>query len=199
MKILLVYCHPVATSFAAALRDRILAALEAKGHQVELVDLYAEGFDPALSTMERIEYEEPPENREQVLGYAAQVKRCEGLLLVHPTWWYGMPAMLKGWFDRVWIPGVAFDIDPSGGISAAELGRIRKLAVVTTYGAPEWFNRFVMGDPARKVMARGLKRLLARGCGFSWNACYDMDRAGPDKLERFARRTVQRLERFFAS
>ena len=108
MRILIVYAHPRADSLAAALRDATKSALEARGHEVELRDLYAEGFQPAMSAEERGRHHDVPRNLDGIEDHVASLQRAEALVLVHPTWWYGMPAMLKGWFDRIWVPGVAF-------------------------------------------------------------------------------------------
>ena len=159
-------------------------------------DLYAEDFRPALSAQERRDYEDSPRNRLAIADEVAALEAAQGLLLVYPTWWYGMPAMLKGWFDRVWIPGVAFGLDPKRGISIHTLNRIERLMVVTTYGAPRWFIRFWMGDPGRKVVLRGLKPLLARRCRASWSALYAMDQATPAQRARFLDEVSRKLALF---
>lgn len=196
MKVLVVFSHPVAESFARSLLDRCVADLREAGHEVTVKDLYAEGFQPVLSAQERRTYEDVPDNRRAVAGEVAAVEAAQGLLLIYPTWWYGMPAMLKGWFDRVWIPGVAFGLAPQRGISIHTLSRIERLMVVTTYGAPRWFIRLWMGDPGRKVVLRGLKPLLARGCRSSWSALYGMDQATPEQRGRFLEEVSRKLALF---
>lgn len=196
MKVLAVFSHPVRESFARALLDRCVADLRGAGHEVTIKDLYAEGFQPALSAQERRDYEDVAADRQAVAAEVAALEETRGLLLVYPTWWYGMPAMLKGWFDRVWVPGVAFDLAPQRGISIHALGRIDRLMVVTTYGAPRWFIRLWMGDPGRKVVLRGLKPLLARGCRSSWSALYAMDQATPKQRGRFLENVSRKLVLF---
>jgi putative NADPH-quinone reductase len=197
MRLLVIYCHPCAESWAGAMKARLTEALAGDGHEITLVDLYGEGFAPAMPPAQRLAYDDPAGCRRGIEAHADRLAAAEGLLLVYPTWWYGMPAMLKGWFDRVWVTGIAFDVAPGGGISRAALGQVRRFAVVTSYGSPQWYIRVLVGDPGRKVAERGLRRLLAPGCGFSWNACYDMDRASPERLRRFAERAERRLRAFF--
>jgi hypothetical protein len=97
MRILAVYCHPLAGSYCAALRDRALQALRDGGHEVELLDLYAEGFDPVLSPQERSTYlADTAANLTAVQRHVDLLRWAEGLLFVFPTWFYGPPAMLKG-------------------------------------------------------------------------------------------------------
>lgn len=196
MNVLVVFCHPVRDSFARAVLDRCVGDLERAGHQVMVKDLYAEGFVPALSANERRDYENVGHNQEAVAGEVAALKAARGLLLIYPTWWYGMPAMLKGWFDRVWIPGVAFALDNQRGISIHMLSGMDRLMVVTTYGAPRWFIRLWMGDPGRKVVLRGLRPLLARGCKSSWSALYAMDQCTAERRGRFLEQVSRKLALF---
>jgi putative NADPH-quinone reductase len=196
VKILVVFCHPLRDSFAGAVLDRCVAELGRAGHEVAVKDLYREGFDPVLSAEERRAYEEAPRNRRPVAEEIVALQGVRGLLLVYPTWWYGMPAMLKGWFDRVWLPGVAFALDERRGISAHGLGGIERLMVVTTHGAPRWFIRLWMGDPGRRVVMRGFLPLLARNCRAAWAATYGMDSAGPRQLERFLETVSRKLAVF---
>ncbi len=108
MRVLVVYCHPKPDSFAAAMRDAVVDGLNQAGHEPQIVDLYAEDFDPRFGAHEHAAYENPNENGQGLERYTDQLRWADGLVFVFPTWWYDMPAMLKGWLDRVWLPGVAF-------------------------------------------------------------------------------------------
>jgi len=185
MRVLVVYCHPVAESFAAAAHRMVLEALAEAGHQVADADLYAENFDPAMSRQERLDYLNTARNERLVKRYDDQLVAAEAIVLVYPAWWYGMPAMLKGYFDRVWLPGVAFDVTPDGKVNTERLRHIRRIMVVTTYGASWWMVRLALGDPARKLIGRAIRALCARSCRVTWCVHYNMDRAEPEKLRRF--------------
>ena len=152
MKILLVFAHPGADSLNAAIRDRAIAALEKAGHDVDLCDLYAEGFDPVLTAEERASYFDTETNRARNAGYVERLFAAEGLVFVFPTWTLGPPAILKGFFDRVMVPGVSFRLDEQGGLHP-NLQHIRSLAAIVTYGRGRpilwWF-----GDPPRKTFTR---------------------------------------------
>ena len=185
MRVLVVYCHPVAESFAAAAHRTVLEALAEAGHQVADADLYAENFDPAMSRQERLDYLNTARNERLVKRYDDQLVAAEAIVLVYPAWWYGMPAMLKGYFDRVWLPGVAFDVTPDGKVNTERLRHIRRIMVVTTYGASWWMVRLALGDPARKLIGRAIRALCARSCRVTWCVHYNMDRAEPEQLRRF--------------
>jgi len=120
MRVLLIYAHPLSDSYAATLRDTVVAALRAGSHTVDLCDLYQEGFDPVLSAQERRDYRNTSENTRAVSRHVDRLRQAEGVVFVFPSWWYGMPAILKGYFDRVWVPGVAFDFWAPGNSTAAQ-------------------------------------------------------------------------------
>ncbi|MGI9126784.1 MAG: NAD(P)H-dependent oxidoreductase [Roseomonas sp.] len=190
MRVLLIHCHPRTESFSAALRDTARQALEAAGHQVECRDLYAEGFTPTLSSAEHRDYLDPSSHAPDVADHVASLQRAEALLLVYPTWWYGLPAMLKGWFDRIWTPGVAFKL--GDGAIEPLLTNITRIGVVTTYGSPLWLL-WVIGWPDKKLIKRGLKRLCARGCRVEWLMLTRMDQRTAPEGAAFLAKVKARL------
>lgn len=182
MRVLLIYCHPQHSSFCAALRDAATNALEGAGHTVAIRDLYAEAFNPVLSREERKRYYDQGSNIKGVESHVASLQSAEALLLVYPTWWFGMPSMLKGWLERVWLPGVAFQLGGSKVLQPL-LTNIRRIGVVTTYGSPRWLL-WVVGWPDWRLVKKGLRPLCAPDCRVEWLAltrmdtCTDKDRQG---------------------
>jgi putative NADPH-quinone reductase len=106
-----------------------------------------------------------------------------------------MPAMLKGYFDRVWLPGVAFDVTPDGRVLTERLQRLKRIVVVTTYGGSWWLECIALGNPARKIVSRAVRALCGRHCRVDWYAHYNMDSATPRQLSRFLRRVQAGLSR----
>jgi putative NADPH-quinone reductase len=196
VRVLVIFAHPRGDSFCAAAHATVLQALRSAGHEVDDLDLYAEGFDPVLSAGERAAYHTEGENLGGIGPYAARLRAAEALVICTPTWWYGMPAILKGYFDRVWVPGVAFSLAPAGRGLTGRLTQIRKLAVVTTYGSPRWFIALVMRDPGRRVLTTGLRRLLAPRAQVSYLALYGLDTASAARRGRFLARVGRRLAAF---
>ncbi|WP_372424095.1 NAD(P)H-dependent oxidoreductase [Salinarimonas chemoclinalis] len=194
MRVLLVYCHPVPESFNAAVRDRAVAALEAGGHAVDLLDLYAEGFDPVLSADERRAYHEAGVNEVPVAGHLARLKACEALIFVFPTWWYGPPAMLKGFVERVFVPHATFGMPQPGRPITRVLTNIRVLGAISTLGAPRWWWWF-MGMPGRRMLLTGLGVLCAKGCRTFWMGLHEMDSASAADRARYLDRVAARLTR----
>jgi NAD(P)H dehydrogenase (quinone) len=195
MRVLVVYCHPLEGSFTAAVRDRVLAGLAAAGHEARLLDLYAMGFDPVLSARGREEYHTAELNERDVAEHLAALRWCEALVFVHPTWWYGPPAMLKGWLDRVWVPHATFEMPKPMKPIGRVLTNIRLVAAVSTLGSPWWWWRFAMGEPGRRMLLRGLSALCAPGCRTRWLALHRMDSVGDAKRLAF----LARVERTFAA
>jgi putative NADPH-quinone reductase len=193
MRLLIIYCHPCAESFAAAIRDRACAALQAAGHTLRLRDLYAEGFDPVLSAEERRLYHTPGVNEAPVAEHLADLRWCEGLVLIFPTWWYGPPAMLKGWLDRVWVPHATFTMPTARAPIGRVLTHIRRLTVITTLGSPWWWWQLGMGAPGRRMVISGLRPLLHRRCRCQWLALHRMDSATDAARARFLRRVERAL------
>lgn len=188
MRVLVVYCHPVAESFCSSAHQTILQALADAGHEVTDVDLYAENFDPIMSRQERLDYLNTARNERLVKRYDDQLAGTAALVLVYPAWRYGMPAMLKGYFDRVWLPGVAFDVTSDGEVRTDRLQCLRRILVVTTYGGSWWMVRVALGDPARKIIGRAVRALCGHECRVTWCVHYNMDRAKPKQLRRFLER-----------
>jgi putative NADPH-quinone reductase len=183
-----VHCHPLADSYNHALFQAILTSLRSSGHEVVATDLYREGFEPAMSARERSSYFEAPYDASAVTAHTDLLRRADGILFCFPHWWFSMPAMLKGYFDRVWGTGIAFEHDLAGGRIKPLLTNVKVFGVVTSYGAPWWVTRFVVGDPGRKVLMRALKPMCGPRARSFYLAHYGMDRSTAASRQAFLER-----------
>ncbi len=182
MRILYLYCHPLPESFHAAIRAEALAGLAAAGHEVDLLDLYAEAFDPVLTADARRHYHDTTRNQAGLETYVARLQAAEALVVQFPTWCFGAPALLKGFFDRLLMPGVAFDLSDPENVRPA-LTNIRRIAGIVTYGRPRhmvWY----MADPPRKLVTRYI-RWLTGGAKAQYHALYHMNVADDARRRRF--------------
>ncbi|MEL6219174.1 MAG: NAD(P)H-dependent oxidoreductase [Pseudomonadota bacterium] len=195
MRLLVIYCHPDPESFNAALCSRVVEAARAAGHEVDLLDLYAEEFDPVMSCSERRGYHTIGSNQVPVAAHIERVQAAEGLIFVYPTWWYGQPAMLKGWLDRVLVPGVAFAMPEPNVPIRPLLTHIKLIGVVTTLGSPWWLWTMLMGAPGRKILLRGLRAICARGARTFWLGLHEMDTVSDRARTRFLDRVGRRIGR----
>ncbi|SFJ06387.1 NAD(P)H-dependent oxidoreductase [Celeribacter neptunius] len=192
---LVVYCHPRETSFNFGIKARVIERLEAAGVDYRLRDLYAEGFDPVLSAHDHEVYENVPENRALVERDCDDLLWCDSLIFVYPTWWYGLPAMLKGWLDRTMVSGVAFIMPQSDGEDIKPgLTHITKLGVFTTCGASRWLT-FMVGAPGKRTLMRGLRVILAKRCKTAFAAHYLMDSSTQASRAKHIERVSTRLDR----
>ncbi len=197
LRALVIHCHPDPASFTAAVRDRVLAQLAAAGAEVRMHDLYATGFAPVLSRAEWKGYLDSPANRVPVAGETEDLEWCDTLIFVYPTWWYGLPALLKGWLDRVLVPDLAFLMPKAQGETIRPgLTHISRLGVFTTCGASWWLTTLV-GAPGKRTLLRGVRYLCAPRCRTGFAAHYLMDSSTPqsrakhlEKVERTMRTLI---------
>jgi len=192
MRVLLIHAHPVEESYGNALYRQTLESLQKAGHDVDDCNLYAEGFDPVMSRHDRMVYHTYPDNLALVKPYVDRLQKAEGLVIVTPVWNFGWPAMLKGYFDRVWLPGITFEL--KGGILTRKL-HIEKVAVITTYGATRW-RAFLAGDPPRKLAKRVLRVQTNPARAVKFLAHYDMNNCTPETRTAFLEKVKREMERF---
>jgi NAD(P)H dehydrogenase (quinone) len=109
MKVLVVFDHPRRGSFSGALLDAFLEGLAEAGHEAEVADLYAEGFDPRMPLADEPDWDDDDKvYSEAVLAEQARIERNDAIAFLFPVWWWSLPAMTKGWIDRVWNNGWSY-------------------------------------------------------------------------------------------
>jgi NAD(P)H dehydrogenase (quinone) len=191
VRTLVVHCHPDPESFTAAVRDRAVDALRQGGDQIRLTDLYAVRFNPVLSAGEQSRHLEPGPDP-SVADHAADLQWCERLVLVYPTWWSGQPAMLKGWFDRVWVKEVAFDLPPDSNRIQRRLHNVRRIVAITTHGSSKFVNA-LEGEVGKRMMTRTLRAVCNPLVRTEWIALYGIDTASDADKAAFLDRVGRKL------
>lgn len=168
---LVVYAHPCPESFAAAVRARVVAGLDAAGHGVRLLDLYDDlhggAYDPGLALPER---------------HRHALSEAEALVLVHPTWWTSQPAILLAWLGQAVTHG---------------LGGVRTVVTVTTHGGSRVANR-VAGESGRRVVERAVRPRCADGAVHRRLALYGLDRSSERRRRVFLDRVERRVPELVA-
>ena len=168
---LIVYAHPVAESYTSAIRDRVCAGLDASGCGFDVLDLYSEEFDPCITAAELA----GEVRADRVIDdHLARMAAADTLVFVHPTWWGGQPAIVKGWLDRVLCRSSA---TPS-------LRRIRKLVVVSPHGSGRLRNA-AQGVPGKRITFRLLRARCHPMARSSFIGFYGNDTASPSDRTDF--------------
>lgn len=177
MKALIVYAHPEPTSFTAALKNAAVRAIEHTGHEAVVSDLYAEGFNPVagrhdfltVADPERFHYQTEQSFASRNRGFAPDITREQDrladaalVILVFPLWWGGVPAILKGWFDRVCAYGFAYA--DGKRFETGYLRDRRGLLAITTGGTPARFSSDGTYGEIRYVM-HGVRRCMLEYLG----------------------------------
>lgn len=192
MQALVVLAHPLSDSLCAHLAHQAIDALRASGATVDILDLYAEQFQPALTEAERRLHYLTPEPGPDIAALQQRLAAAEVLVLVFPTWWFSMPAILKGWFDRVWAPKFAFE---HGTPIKPLLTGLKSCLVVTTLGSPWWIDRVVMRQPLRRVLKTGLIFACAPQARFDMLSFHAAETADATQVETFVGRLKKAIGR----
>ncbi|MFK7889804.1 MAG: NAD(P)H-dependent oxidoreductase [Granulosicoccus sp.] len=185
---LVLYAHPCSDSFNAAVYEVVLQTLADRGWQIDSCDLNAEGFSPVLTEQERHGYHEEPANIQPVNDYVERLRAADTLIIVYPVWNFGFPAILKGFFDRVFLPGVSFHLE--NGCIRPGLTNIRTLAACCTYGGNR-FRAMLNADPPRKCFTRAIWYACGRP-KTRYIALYDMNNNNQEQRQAHLHRV--RLE-----
>ena len=143
-----------------------------------------------MTVEERRAYYASPAGPPDIEPLHARLKAADHQVLVFPTWWCSLPAMLKGWFDRVWAPGFAYE---HGTPIRPKLTGLKSVTVVTTLGSPWWIDRLVMRQPVRKVLKTALIGACAPQARFTMLALHAAESVDTKRLAAFEKRIARGL------
>ncbi len=191
MKCLIVTSHPLNESLCKLLGKHVFNKLTQIGHEVTIEDLYAEKFEPALTAQERESYYGENYDSSNVAEQVSRLKEAEALILLFPTWWFGFPAIMKGWFDRVWGPGIAYDHASDFGPIKPRLDNLRKVLVVTTLGSPWWVDRLIMWQPVKRVIKVALLGACTKNSSLQFISLYNSEKLNEQRNAKF----IQRIDK----
>lgn len=191
-RVLVIHCHPATEGFIPTALERVLDGLTASAADVRVHDLYREGFVPELSAAEHRAHLEPGV-ADELADHAADLRWCDTLVFVYPTWWSGQPAMLKGWIDRVWASGVAWDLPDGASRLRPRLRNVRRLVVVTSHGSSKLVNS-LQGEGGKRTVFRSLRTMCHQRTRTHWLAFYGVDTASSDRRSRFLDALPDRIE-----
>jgi putative NADPH-quinone reductase len=199
MNILVVTAHPLKNSLCGLFSERITSSLNNMGHEVQSENLYMNQFDPVLSIDERMTYYRERYDASKVSEEMERLVNCDALVLIFPTWWFGFPAILKGWFDRVWAPTVAYDHADDYGPIKPKLHNLKKAFVVTTLGAPWWVDHIILRRPIKRTLRFALLGACARKCKLEFLSFYKCESVDSARKYKQIRKIESELTKFFGN
>lgn len=163
MRVLIVFNHPYDGSYCSALLTAALEALQAAGHEIDLIHLDRDGFDPVMRAKDLRAFamaRNDPAGAmdfvdDKVHDYKLRLEQADHLVLIFPIWWEAMPALMKGFIDKVIFPGIAYDYTDSSTGMKTRLKRLGGVTMITTMNTPRWAYRFIFGNAVAKAVIRG--------------------------------------------
>lgn len=188
MHCLIVTAHPDAGSLNHHLADLAEGDLARSGAQITRFDLGQMGFAPAMTATEWRSHFSPPFLGEDLQDHIAALQRSEVLVLVAPIWWAGLPAVMKGWFDRVLAPGHAFDPWAVPGRISPLLTGLTQVILITTHGGPWWLDWLVQRRPVQKMLRFSVLRLCAPQARLTSLSLYQAEKITAPRLRAFSAR-----------
>jgi NAD(P)H dehydrogenase (quinone) len=192
LRILIVFAHPLETSFVSALHARVVETLRSRGHIVDDLDLYAEKFDPVMSPEGLLHYVDTSANTREVEDHVRRLRVAEALILVFPIWFDGLPAIMQGYFQRVFVPGVSVRIDETG-LFHPNLRNIKRMAAVCAYGEGR-LDVAAKKDPPRRFVRDNIRALIDPKGRFQYLALYNMDSNASSRRAAFMKRVARVFE-----
>ena len=176
------------------MRDAAVRGLRKAGHEVCVIDLAAENFSPVMPASEWKTYvamdEVVPADMQR---HVNELRRAEIVVFVYPTWWSGLPAQLKGWLERVMLPGVAFRLSSNHKVRPA-LTHMHRIVVISTYGSP-WLYVKAVNDNGRRILTRALRLSTSFRTRATTMGLYAMDKATQEDRMSFLARIEKRMSR----
>lgn len=184
--ITIVYCHPSNKSFNHSILQSITDRLTGEGREYNVVNLYGEGFDPVLDSSSIVAYSSGRSDDEKVRLYQEALRQTEQIVFIFPIWWGMMPAMLKGWIDKVFQKGIVYDTTPEGALMPC-LSIDRTTLITTSEEPTEVIAPFIDGYFTPQVLnAVGMN-------GVRWFNCSNTTGGGEAHREEFVNTVVESI------
>ena len=170
MNFLIVFDHPYGSSaseniphkrsFSAALLASVIKGLLSGGHNVDLIDLHKDGFNPVMSASDLASWRKKEVTDPLIADYQQRLLKADHLIFIFPIWWEGMPALMKGFFDKVFAKGIVYSEPKPGRPFKCLLPRLKGVTLLTVMSTPTFMYRWFFGNPITKIVFRGTFRKM---------------------------------------
>jgi len=160
MKVVIVFNHPYEGSFGNAILNAVTKGLKIANHEVDLMHLDNDGFNPVMSKADLKAFVEHKPVDLQVTDYNERLEKADHLIFIFPIWWDLMPAMTKGFVDRVLTPGVVYDHHPRGFGLIPLLKNLKGVTIITTMNKPKIMYSLLIGNLIKKAMIKSVFKTM---------------------------------------
>lgn len=155
MRTVIVFNHPYEGSYCNAILQSVTKGLQSAQHEVDVIHLDREGFNPVMSAADLKAFKERKPIDPKVIEYKQRLEQADHLIFIFPIWWELMPALTKGFIDKVIFPGVAYTYNASGNRMQPLFPKLKSVTVITTMNTPGLLYRLIFGNAIRKAMITG--------------------------------------------
>ncbi|BBI30924.1 NAD(P)H-dependent oxidoreductase [Cohnella abietis] len=202
MNVLIIFDHPYGAeaseniphqrSYAAALLAATKRGLTSAGHQIDLIDLHADQFNPVMSAQELAAWRKKKTIDPLAMEYQSRLMAADHIIFIFPIWWEAMPAMTKGFIDKVFAKGIIYEEPKPGRPFVNKLTKLKGVSLLTVMATPNFFYRWIFGNPVTKILFRGTFRKM----GFHklrWYNYTAMANRSLEERSKFLKKTEQKF------
>lgn len=205
MNVVIVFDHPYGASaseniphrrsYSAALLAAVMQGLTTKGHKIDLIDLHADGFNPVMSTEELVSWRLKKTNDPLVADYQQRLIAADHIVFLFPIWWESMPALTKGFLDKVFAKGIVYEETKPGRPFICLLPNIKGVSLLTVMNTPDFIYRWIFGNPVTKILFRGTFRKMGIRKNLHWYNYTGMEKRSLKARVQYLEKTEQRFAR----
>jgi NAD(P)H dehydrogenase (quinone) len=205
MNVLIIFDHPYGAlasenvphqrSYSAALLASVMRGLNTKGHTIDLIDLHADGFDPVMSREELAAWRQKKTTDPLVANYQQRLMAADHIVFLFPIWWEAMPALTKGFLDKVFAKGIVYEEIKPGRPFKCLLANLKGVSLLTVMNTPDFFYRWIFGNPITKILFRGTFRKMGIRKNLRWYNYAGMSDRSLEERVKHLNKTEQRFAR----
>jgi len=162
MRVVIVFNHPYEGSYCNAILNSVKSGLGKAGQEIDIIHLDNDKFNPVMTASDLLAFKNKKSVDSQAKDYIQRVKAADHLVFIFPIWWELMPALMKGFIDKVIFPGETYDYTSSGYGMVTLMKNIKSITVITTMNTPAIMYKLIYGDVIKKALIKGT--LQKSGC-----------------------------------
>lgn len=155
MKTLIIYNHPYEGSYNHAILESVVKGITRAQGKYEVIDLDKENFNPVMTSADLLGFVKHQAVDPIAISYAEKIKEADHLVFIFPIWWEMMPALTKGFIDKVIYPGLTYDYKENGISMVSLLPKLKSTTVITTMNTPKIMYKLTYGNALKKALIKG--------------------------------------------